>query len=175
MALLAMAALLLSPATAAAHAVLIETIPEDGATVEGTPEDLLAVFDEAIGADGSSLSIRDAAGERLAVGRVDPDDPTRLGIHDVPELAPGAYEMRWTAMSADGDIERGSWRFTVAAAATPEPAAVPTVPPAPSPSATDPSGSSGGDAILPIVAGLAVVLIGTGYLLSRRGRPSDRV
>ena len=48
---------------------------------------------------------------------------------------------------------------------------------APTPSAsaapTDPAGAAGTDVILPIVAALAIVLIAAGFLLSRRGRPSD--
>lgn len=200
LALTAVAALLLVlPATAAAHAELLETIPADGATVEGTPDELVAAFDDALEADESSLSIRNAAGERLAVGRVDPEDPTRVVISDVPELAPGTYEMRWTAATADGHVERGTWSFTVTAAPTaapsaeptpeatvsaspsaaatpsaaPEPTAVPTAEPTPAP--VDPADAAGSDVILPIVAGLAIVLIAAGLLLSRRGRPSDGV
>jgi LPXTG-motif cell wall-anchored protein len=189
------AVVLLFPATALAHAELLETTPAAGATVEGTPDVLAAAFDEALEAE-SSLSIRDAAGERLAVGRVDPDDPKRVVITDVPDLAPGTYEMRWTAATADGHVERGTWSFTVEAAPTPAPtpepadsgapsaaptpSATPEPTAAPTPSAsagpTDPTGSAtGSDVILPIIAGLAIVLIAAGFLLARRGRPSDGV
>lgn len=194
-ALVAVAALvLLLPTTVAAHAELVETTPADGATVVGTPEELVAVFTEELLVDESSLSIRNAQGERLAVGRVDPNEPTHLLIADVPELAIGTYEMRWTAGTADGHVERGTWTFTVAQATktpgTPAPtetaspsAAAPasaapspseTAAPTPSASAapTDPSGAAGNDVILPIIAALAIVLIGAGALLSRRGRPS---
>ena len=184
--------LLLLPATALAHAELLETVPLDGTTVQGTPDELVAAFDEAL-ESGSSLSIRNAAGERLAVGRVDPDDPKRVVITDVPELAPGTYQMRWTAATADGHVERGTWSFTVEAAptpaptpepaesgapsaeptpsATPEPTAAPT--PSASPAPTDPASAAGSDVILPIIVGLAIVLIAAGFLLARRGRPSD--
>jgi len=184
--------LVLVPATALAHAELLETVPLDGTTVQGTPDELVAAFDEAL-ESGSSLSIRNAAGERLAVGRVDPDDPKRVVITDVPELAPGTYQMRWTAATADGHVERGTWSFTVEAAptpaptpepaesgapsaeptpsATPEPTAAPT--PSASPAPTDPASAAGSDVILPIIVGLAIVLIAAGFLLARRGRPSD--
>jgi hypothetical protein len=195
------ALLLLSPTAVAAHAELVETTPADGATVEGTPDELVAVFNEALEADGSSLSIRNAAGDRLAVGQVDPDDATRLLIADVPELAPGTYEMRWTASSDDGHLERDTWSFTVAAAEpTPSPTPEPTASPsesavpsasasaAPSPTAEpsteataspssvvtppDDPASSSSDVVLPIVAGLAIVIVAAGLLLNRRGRPS---
>jgi copper resistance protein C len=180
--------------TAAAHAELLETTPADGATVVGTPEELVAVFDDELVVEESSLSIRNAQSERLAVGSVDPDEPTHLLISDVPELAIGTYEMRWTAGTADGHVERGTWTFTVAqatktpgtpaptetespsAAATASVAPTPSATPAPTPSAsaapTDPTGTAGSDVILPIIAALAIVLIGAGALLSRRSRPS---
>jgi methionine-rich copper-binding protein CopC len=195
LALAAVAALvLLLPTTVAADAELVETTPADGATVVGTPDELVAVFDVELVVEESSLSIRNAQGERLAVGRVDPNAPTHLLISDVPELAIGTYEMRWTAGAADGHVERGTWTFTVAqatttpgtpaptetaspsAAATASAAPSPSETAAPTPSAsaapTDPSGAAGNDVILPIIAALAIVLIGAGALLSRRGRPS---
>jgi methionine-rich copper-binding protein CopC len=191
----AVALVLLLPARAAAHAELLETTPADGETVAGTPEELSASFNEPLETEGSTFSIRNAAGERLAVGRIDPADRTRLVIDPVPELAPGTYEMRWQAATADGHIENDTWSFTVTAAnPTPAPSAstpaaasasASTSPgPEPTPAVTvtpsgpitppeDPVGTTA-DIFLPIIAGLAIVIIGAAVLLSRRGRPSDR-
>jgi methionine-rich copper-binding protein CopC len=203
--LLALVLSLLAPAVAMAHAELVSTDPAEGATVEGSPTEISATFSEALLAEGSGLSLRDAAGERIAVGDVDPDDEERLVITDVPDLAPGEYEARWTARSDDGHLERGTWTFTVIAPASPTPAPSPTPspsaaasptatssasatpaspsapPPSPSPAASasptpapspDPNatGSGSGDVLLPILAGLAIVAIAGGVLLSRRGR-----
>ncbi len=188
------AILMLFPATAAAHAELVEATPADGATVEGTPEEISAKFSEALNPDRSTFSIRNAAGERLAVGRIDPEDSTRMIIDPVPELAPGVYEVRWTSVGADPHLDRDTWSFTVTPAptpsptpaptpassasaeptpsATPEPTPTPASSPSASPGPTDPTGSSDGDVILPIVAALAIVLVAAAVLLSRRGRPS---
>lgn len=200
--LIAVAALLLLfPASVTAHAELLEATPADGATVEGTPEEISATFSEPLETDGSTFSLRNAAGERLAVGNIDPADRTRLIIDPVPTLAPGVYEVRWRAASADGHAENDTWTFTVAApiptkalptpassaepseaataSAEPTPSASPEPTATPSPSASagpsDPAGSSDGDVILPIIAALAIVLVAAGFLLSRRGRPSDRM
>jgi methionine-rich copper-binding protein CopC len=191
------ATLLLFPAIVAAHAELLEATPADGATVEGTPAEISATFDEPLLTDGSTFSIRNAAGERLAVGQIDPDDSTRLIIDPVPELAPGKYEIRWRAATADGHAENDTWTFTVTAAptpaptpeptaassasaeptpsATPEPSTTAAASPSASPGPSDPAGASDGDVILPIIAALAIVLVAAGFLLSRRGRPSDGV
>lgn len=187
------ALLLLFPARAAAHAVLLQATPADGETVEGTPAEISASFSEPLETDGSTFSLRNAAGERLAVGNIDPDDRTRLIIDPVPELAPGVYEVRWRAATADGHAENDTWSFTVTAvpgpSPRPEPTAGSTTSPAATPSASpdstaipspstspapsDPAGASDGDVILPIITALAIVLIAAGFLLSRRGRPTD--
>ena len=185
----AIAALLL-PASVVAHAELLETTPADGATVEGTPTEVSATFSEALEEDGSTLELRDRAGDSLATGGLDPDDPARLLIADVPELAPGEYEVRWRTATDDGHSENDTWTFTVTAEPTPSPSPSPTPAPsvtappsaaptaspsvapslAPSPSPT-PTGASDSDVLLPIVAGLAIVAVAGALLLSRRNRP----
>ncbi len=193
-ALAAVAALfLLLPGSVAAHAELAVPTPADDTTVEGTPAEIFGTFTQAIKRDGSSLVLRDAANQVVARGGVDPDDDHRMVITDLPDLAPGAYVVQWATNSAeDGELARDTWSFTVIAAATPAP--TPTTEPSatasasasstpePSPEVTaTPSGSvtpppgptaSSGEALLPIIAALAIVLVGAGYLLSRRGRPS---
>ena len=192
LALAALAVLLLFPATAAAHANLDVPTPKDGSTVEGSPPEVSGTFTERINPDGSSLVLRDTNNAVVARGGPDPDDDKRMVINDLPELAIGSYEVQWTTVSADdGELARGTWSFTVAAAlktpetpaptataspteatapsATPAPSAAPT--PAATPAPTDQT-SAGGDVILPIIIGLAIVLISAGLLLSRRGRPS---
>ena len=188
------AILLLVPATAAAHAELDVPSPRDGATVEGTPPEVSGTFIQKINPDGSSLVLRDTNDNVVARGGPDPNDLKRMVITDLPELAPGTYTVQWTTVSAeDGELARGTWSFTVAvalktpgtpaptataaasaaatASATPTPTLAPT--PSPSPAPTDQGNTSGSDVILPIIVGLALVLVAAWFLLSRRGRPSD--
>ena len=163
--------------------------------MEGTPDEVSGTFTQKINPDGSSLVLRDTNNKVVARGGPDPDDDKRMVITDLPELAPGSYEVQWTTVSAeDGELARGTWSFTVAVAVkspgTPEPAATasasaaatasatlePTASPTPAatPAPTDQT-SAGSDVILPIVAALAIILIGAAALLSRRGRPSGGV
>lgn len=188
--LLALLFAVLAPAIVAAHAELVTATPADGATVEGTPPELAATFTEPLLPD-STLSIRDGAGTRLAVGGVDPADERRLVIDPVPALAAGTYEMRWSAFTADGHLERGTWSFTVTdpppsdPPATAAPTEAPSASPAPSasdapspspdasstPAPSDPAGGDGAAILLPILAALAIVGGGALLLLGRRGRP----
>ena len=179
------------PTGVAAHAELVETIPEADATIEGTPGEVSAAFSERL-TSASRLVLRDAGGTTIATGARDAEDRARL-VLEPPELEPGTYEVRWTAGSADGHTERGTWRFTVTAPPTPEPTPEPTpVPttdatavPSPTPAATpeptreptpaptadpgDPAGADG-DVLLPIVGAVVLLAVLGIFLFGRRGR-----
>jgi len=191
--LAAAAVLLLLPAAVAAHAELDVPTPADGATVEGQPAEVAGTYTQEVNPDGSSLILRDAANAVVARGGVDPADDHRMVITDLPDLAPGEYLVQSVTISAEDDeLDRETWSFTVEAAPTPEPTptpaptaaatatAAPTPEPTPSVTPTpsgpitppeDPAGSTA-DVFLPIIAGLAIVLIAAAVLLSRRSRPS---
>ena len=176
----------LTPAFVLAHAELETSTPADGATVEGSPDEIVLVYSEAV-VEGSSLTLRDAASAVVATGGPDPADATRMTI-DPPELGPGTYRTESAARSADGHTDRVTLSFTVAPVpsptptATPAPTAVPTVMPSasatpssepsptPVPSAepSDPTAGTG-DVLIPILTAVAILGALGAYLLRRRG------
>jgi len=194
-ALAALLLVLLMPAAVAGHATLVGSTPAVDEVVTTLPPAIIVTFDEALN-DLSSLEVVDATGATVATGAVDAADPLSL-IAVTPDLANGDFEVRWTAATDDGHVERGTFGFSVAipptpAPATPEPSAVvtdsptaaSTAQPTPAPTATEvpaateaPAGaagagdnaSAGGDVLVPIIAALAFVLIGLGWSLRRRG------
>jgi methionine-rich copper-binding protein CopC len=188
---LVVALTLLLPSVVSAHAELDVATPPDGATVEGSPPEVSGTYTQDIEPDGSSIQLRDSTDAVVAEGGVDPSDDRRMAVDDLPELAPGDYEVRWTTVSAEDDeIARGTWEFSVTAAptpsptptvepsptatvapsasATPEPSAeaTPTVTPEPSP-APDDQTAGGMGVLIPIIAALAVVAIAAFFLLRR--------
>ncbi len=179
-----------------AHAALDIATPKDGATVSGTPSEISGTYVQDL-AEGSSLRLRDAAGNLIAEGIIDPDDNRRMFIAEIPDLAPGEYTVRSTTISAeDGETDRATWTFTVEAAPTPEP--TPDRRPRrsrPTPrhrrrarhrpqperlgnagadaerrSRWGPTGSAG-DILLPIVAAAALLAVGAIWF-TRRSRPT---
>jgi LPXTG-motif cell wall-anchored protein len=200
---LLLAATFATPSAVEAHASLVDSIPADGEEVaEPGPAEVTATFDEAIDPERSALELRDDAGETAAEGGVPADDVTATTMRLVPpSLAPGRYEVRWTAVTPDDDgVERGRFSFVVTESlATDRPS--PTVPPSPegsttppetsaaatdvvlptpvpsaSPAPTTPGGGTGsGDLLLPLL-GLAAVLAAAAVFLLRRPRlpPGDR-
>jgi hypothetical protein len=193
-ALLTLLALVLAPGVALAHAELESSSPADGAVLAVAPAEITGDFSAAVDPARSSMELRGPDGAVLATGGVPGDGPaTRMTIAGLPELAPGAYEVRWTTVTADDNgVERGTFAFAVAAA-TPSPSPSPSLSPTaattgtseaptvapPTPTATpvqtDPTASAPppdaatGDLLLPLAV-LGAILLGGGAWLALRRR-----
>jgi len=174
------------------HAEVVAATPAQGATVTDPVTQVLVTYSEALSPD-SRLGIYDANNDRIAIGTPDATDDHRAIAVFEPALTSGTYTVKSTSISADdGDLDRQQWTFTVSVAATPEPTPIctdecngqpsggpsetpaVTASPLPSPSASAPPTSptsSGSDAIVPVIAALAIVALG-GLFLMNRGRRS---
>jgi hypothetical protein len=187
--------ILLLPMAVLAHAELESSTPAADSMVDAPFADpIVMTFSEGVVGD-SEARLRDSASGDEVAATTAIDGETMTLTPDGP-LAEGEYVVEWTAIADDGHIERGTIRFTVVAAATPEPTASPTptptpvasatpaasasaspsaaatpspaATPAPSPSAGDPGAASGSnDVLLPIVVG-ALLVGGLAVLLFRR-------
>lgn len=128
-ALLGALMLLLVGAPVAAHADLEGSDPADGDTLVGGPAEVSGAFTEPLDPAASRLVLVNEVGERLAEGGVDTANGLGTTMRlEPPALAPGVYEVRWTARTPDdGFVARGRWSFTVTAATeTPSPLPSPT-------------------------------------------------
>jgi methionine-rich copper-binding protein CopC len=178
-----------------AHAELVRSDPDDGAVLASPPASITLTFSEGLDAGKSSIKLVGPDGD-IARGTPAADGARVMRIKGLA-LAPGAYTVRWTAAAQDGHVERGTTTFSVteptpaptrpaapsanptptaqtsADAATPRPTAVaaPASAPgsSPAPSGDAPAGTSTGDVLVPIVAGLLVVGV-VGALALRRSR-----
>ncbi len=183
--------LLAVPGGVAAHAELETVSPADGTTVTERPTEIVVTFTENLDPAKSSIVLAEVGNPPvLSGGEVSASDPKRMTLA-IPELAAGAYEVRWTSASAeDGDIARGTTHFTYdppASTPTDADASIPTTTPSaapaesaspnatvaaptPSPSAAGTPAASTSDVLIPIVA--AIVLIGVlgAWLLRGRSR-----
>ena len=180
---LALLALLAIPGTVLAHAELENAMPADGAVLDGPPPEILFTYTEELDPD-STLVLVASGGAEVARAGVDAADPLSMRI-DAPDLAPGAYEIRSTAIAAhDGAIDRETVTFTVLAptpspaiepTSTPEPATstpsqAPTPAPSASPAPADPAAGNTTDVLIPLLA-VAVIAIAFGaWLLRNRSR-----
>lgn len=180
---------LLAPA-ALAHAELKSASPGPDDRVTA-PAELVAQFSQNLDASRTTIEVRDAAGQRVVRGGEPGSGPREFRL-ELPELAPGEYEVRWTSFSKeDGELARGSYTFTVVAAPSPTPTATPAptlapsatpsptaapVTPSPSPSSSvapanpDTSDSDGASLAVPILASLLVILGFGTWMFRRRPR-----
>jgi methionine-rich copper-binding protein CopC len=117
---------------AAGHETVVSSEPAAGAVLADPPDEVVVVFSGEIDPDGSSFVVVDASGAQVGAGEVDlavADRNVLTGAVSIED--DGIYEVRWTAASADGHTEQGSFAFTVGDEAAPNTALRPSQPLAP--------------------------------------------
>ena len=107
-------AVLLSPAAAGAHAVLVKSSPARRAVLATPPGRVELTFNERLEPAYSTVSVWSAADARVDDGNVviGADDPRRLTV-SVPSLASGRYTVKFRVLSVDGHLVEGTFPFEV--------------------------------------------------------------
>jgi len=116
---LTLAAALLLPSSAAAHASLVRTEPAESTRLGASPTVVRLSFSERPDAALSRVRVLDAAGRERQSGPATPvaGDARTLGV-PVPPLLRGSYTVSYRAVAADdGHATEGSFSFGVRAAA----------------------------------------------------------
>ena len=102
----------LAPGAVLAHAELDTVDPADASTVEVAPTEIVMTFTQDLDPSQSSIVVVTGGSEVASGGEFDPADPRRMTLA-LPSLEPGAYEVRWTTLSAeDNELARGVTSFT---------------------------------------------------------------
>jgi methionine-rich copper-binding protein CopC len=110
--LLAIAALLVFPALAAAHAHLESTDPEAGANLDEPPTEVTVTFDDELQPDGSGFTVADADGNEVGDGSLDLDVAERNVLRgEVSITDPGLYTVSWEIVAEDGHPDSGEFTF----------------------------------------------------------------
>jgi copper transport protein len=110
-----LAALLLAPSAALAHATLEGTSPPRGATVKQQPSAVTFRFSEPVEGNFGAVRIYDAEGERVDEGDAfHPDgEGKKLGVHLKPDLPEGSYTATYRVVSADGHVISSGYVFSI--------------------------------------------------------------
>lgn len=116
--ILAVIAALAGPAvlpvhTAAAHAVIIDSVPAVDAVVAGD-SDVSLHFNSRIDHERSRLTLIAADGSASSLA-IAPDSAPDIVAAKLTGLAPGQYRLRWQVLAIDGHLTRGDIRFSVKA------------------------------------------------------------
>lgn len=127
--LMVVALMLLSAGIASAHADLKSSTPAAGAILATAPDNVVAVFTEALKAEGNELKVTNASGAVVDMGDTTLDksdaDRTTVFVSLKGGLDNGSYTVNWKNASTDGHTEAGSFTFTIGTA-TAAPAQLPT-------------------------------------------------
>ena len=120
LALLAAASLALPPSQAAAHALLIRSVPAVNGTVTVPPRQLLLTFTEPVDPTLSHVQVVDSRGRPVAgvmPSRSVPGNPQQLRVTVDRRLTHGVYTVDWQTVSAlDGHLAGGTYAFGVGVA-----------------------------------------------------------
>ncbi len=103
--------IMMAPPLAHAHAILEESFPEPGDSVQAGLVTLRLRFNSRIDLARSRLLLlaADRSQRTLAIQQGGPPDIVGANV----ELKPGVYTVRWQVLAIDGHLTRGDVRFTV--------------------------------------------------------------
>jgi copper transport protein len=115
LALVVVAAGLVAPATASAHAYLIRTVPAASGVLEAPPPSVQLTYDEAVEPKFAIISVTNAAGQQVTTGPVtrSPANPDTLVVPLRPHLPEGWYLVYWRAISVDGHPVQGAFTYAI--------------------------------------------------------------
>lgn len=102
--------LLATPARA--HAILIASQPQPGATMRAGALAIRLSFNSRIDANRSRLTLTGPEGAETQSGVTAIDAVTLTATMNAP--SPGAWRLRWQVLAVDGHITRGDVEFRVA-------------------------------------------------------------
>jgi copper transport protein len=111
----AIAAGLLVPSAASAHAYLVKTVPAASVVLNAPPPNVQLTYDEAVEPRFALISVTSAEGQQETTGlaRRSPSDPDTLVVPLRPHLPEGWYLIYWRAISVDGHPVQGAFTYAV--------------------------------------------------------------
>jgi copper resistance protein C len=109
-----LAALLLRPAAALGHAVLVKSVPAQRAALVEPPPRVELWFNERLEPAYSKALVTNEAGAQVDLRdvAVSAEDPRRLAV-SLPVLVPGRYTVSFRVLSVDGHVVESKLTFTV--------------------------------------------------------------
>ncbi len=106
------AATLLLPQLALAHAVLVDSTPRANETIHGSTLKVDLKFNSRVDAARSTVELAAADGSVKTLGLSTQTSPNEIVTH-AEGLSAGKYTLRWQALASDGHITRGQIPFQV--------------------------------------------------------------
>ena len=108
---------LISPDTASAHAQLVATFPQDGSSIQSSPEVIVLSWGEDVQTSAKQFALVSQSGKKLTTKfSYSYDSTSREGtakLYPASKLGKGSYFLSWKVISHDGHLVAGSIAFGV--------------------------------------------------------------
>lgn len=104
----------LGAAPAAAHAVIIDSVPAVGAVLKAADTEIVLHYNSRIDHQRSRLTLVSADGKPRSIPIEQESQPDVIAAK-LPGLMPGEYRLRWQVLAIDGHLTRGDIPFSVQA------------------------------------------------------------
>ncbi len=118
LALAALVAGAIVPASAAAHATIVSTTPADTAVLRTQPRTVTMKWSEAVDLGSHAVRLLDGTGKEIRTGapRHGPGGASTAVLTLPPGLAHGTYVVSWRVVSSDSHPVSGAFSFSIGAA-----------------------------------------------------------
>jgi methionine-rich copper-binding protein CopC len=105
-----------SPLPLFAHAIMVKSLPAEGAVIAESPKQVDVWFNDKVGSEYKALAVIDSTGKRVDNKDVTQEtfDPSHL-YSSVQQLPPGTYTVRYRVVSIDTHIVTGKFQFSIKA------------------------------------------------------------
>ncbi len=115
LALLVLVAGAILPASAAAHATIVQTTPADQQVLKVQPREVTLKWSEAVDLGEHAVRLLDSAGEevRTAPAKHGPGGPSTAVLELPPGMAEGTYVVAWRVVSSDSHPVSGAFSFSI--------------------------------------------------------------
>jgi copper transport protein len=101
------------PASAFAHANLLQRVPNFGARLASGPPAVSLRFDQGVDVFADSIQVRSSTGKLVTAGPSQAVEGKRVATVPVQRLPKGAYTVRWHVTSFEGHVVSGVYTFGV--------------------------------------------------------------
>ena len=101
------------PASVRAHAALVKSVPGSRAVLTQAPQSLELCFNEPIELKFSSVTLEDAKGTAVPLGKVQAGtDPKCIKV-PIEAIGTGVFTVHYRVLSRDGHVVEYGYQFTV--------------------------------------------------------------
>ena len=101
------------PASALAHANLLERTPNYGSRLAKSPPGISLQFDQGVDVFSNGIDVRSSTGKVVTAGPAHNADGGRVATVSLRKLPRGAYTIRWHVTSNEGHVLSGVYTFGV--------------------------------------------------------------